>query len=107
MQSVLPGLPAVSPTGNATVSLSGGDVTTLGTSESFNLNISPTNAVTVLPANTPHLALSLATSGLFSGSLVNAGHSVPLHGVILQKQMEGFGFFLGSDAAGSITLTPQ
>jgi hypothetical protein len=100
-QSLFPGLGPVSTMGNATAAL-----TVDGVTDSESVDISASNVVTVLPPNPAKLGLSLSTSGLFSGSFTSAGKLVPLHGVVFQKQGQGFGFFLGADATGSVTLAP-
>ena len=52
---------------------------------------------------------NLAATGRFGGSFIHpvSQARTRFQGVIFQKQQAAFGFFLGIDEAGSVTLTPQ
>lgn len=59
------------------------------------------------PTSSDGLSLKLTTaSGLFSGSARNSdnGKSVPINGVLLQKQNSAFGLFLGTGQSGAVYL---
>lgn len=65
------------------------------------------NIVTNLSAN--HLTLRLAaSSGLFTGSVVNpaTGSPISISGIVLQKDNFGAGFFLGTNQSGQVLLAP-
>jgi sugar lactone lactonase YvrE len=48
------------------------------------------------------------TSGLFKGTALSLGNgtSVPINGVLMQKQNTGFGFFLSNGQSGAVYLGP-
>jgi len=49
-----------------------------------------------------------ASTGLYTGSFIHpaTGKSVPLQGVLLQKQRSGAGFFVGPTRHGTIAIAP-
>lgn len=64
----------------------------------------------VVNQGTNKLSLSASkSSGLFSGSATppGGGKAVSFKGAVLQKQTNGFGFFLGTNASGRISLERQ
>lgn len=68
------------------------------------VTIDPKGKVTNLDAN--KLSLSINGNGLISGSVTPpaGGKAVPFKGAILQKGTNGAGFFLGTNASGSVRL---
>ncbi|PWU11637.1 MAG: hypothetical protein C5B50_23020 [Verrucomicrobia bacterium] len=59
---------------------------------------------------TNHLQLNIARPlGKFDGNVTFPGstNAVPIHGALLQDLNEIFGFFLGTDQSGSVSVTPQ
>ena len=64
----------------------------------------------VMNESTNKLTLSASKStGLFSGSALPpaGGKTVSFKGAVLQKQTNGFGFFLGTDASGRVSIERQ
>ncbi|SPE59073.1 putative Lysyl endopeptidase [Verrucomicrobia bacterium] len=60
--------------------------------------------------STNRITLTFARStGLFSGMVTVPGttHSVPFHGAVLQNAAAGYGYFLGTNQSGSVTLGPS
>jgi len=90
--------------GNAQIVFSGGGLT------------SPiTNSVTWSPldnkivnhgANQMSLSLTPKT-GLFKGTVVQSGHSVPFQGVLLENNNVGLGFFPGGNLSGGVSFAPN
>ena len=71
------------------------------------ISISPKNKVTNLDSN--KLSLTFATSsGLFHGNVVDPAtlKNIAFSGALLQKQTNGFGFFLDNNQSGHMLLTP-
>ncbi len=71
------------------------------------MTLSTANKFTITSTNTSRLALSLtASSGLLIGSFVHPDtlKKSAIKGVILQKQAQGGGFFLGTNQSGSLVL---
>jgi hypothetical protein len=74
-----------------------------------------TNTVTWAPNNkvsaSPSVKLSVNTkSGLFEGTVAVApgkGGTVPIHGVLFEKDNVGLGFFLGAGQSGTVTFGPN
>jgi hypothetical protein len=67
--------------------------------------LSTVNKVT----STDGLSVTITTaSGLFKGNAHNPGDgsSIPINGVILQKQNTAYGTFLGTDQSGAVYLGP-
>ena len=64
-----------------------------------------------VPATDPsNIKLSLMTSsGMFSGSTMNPepGKPITVHGIVLQNQNFGAGYFLGTNQTGSVLLSPK
>jgi hypothetical protein len=63
----------------------------------------------VINESTNKLSLSASkSSGTFSGSATPTagGKAVSFQGAVLQKQTNGFGFFLGTNASGRVSLGP-
>jgi hypothetical protein len=57
--------------------------------------------------DTNKMSLTISTtSGLFSGGVVNpaTGKTIPVHGVVLQKQNIGAGYFLGTNQTGEVFI---
>jgi hypothetical protein len=100
--SFTPGVPLVNWT-NGQVVLENGNLSpgiTNGLSIDANSKITGTNK----------LVLSFTTAtGLFRGSVMNpdTAKPIPVNGVMLQKQNLGYGYFLGTNQTGSVTLGPQ
>jgi len=70
------------------------------------LSIAANNAI----SGTNKLALAFTlTTGLFHGSVLNpaTGKQIPVNGALLQKQNLGYGYFLGTNQTGRVTLGPQ
>jgi hypothetical protein len=70
------------------------------------LSISPNNTI----SGTNSLKLSFTTtSGLFQGSVLNpaTGKPITVKGALLQKQNIGYGYFLGTNQTGGVTLQSQ
>lgn len=68
-----------------------------------NLSIDLNSKIT----GTNKLVLSFTTAtGLFHGSVLNpdTGKPITINGALLQKQDAGYGYFLGTDQTGSVTL---
>ena len=104
--SVVPNLPSTVSTSVANVDLSftGGPITSTIT-KSF--NISPSNGVKVIPADSSFTFSLTASSGLFKGSITPAGGSAMSYiGVTLQKGSTagGTGFVLGTNETGAVSL---
>jgi hypothetical protein len=80
-----------------------------------NLSADFTNAIAidakgkVINESTNKLTLSASkSSGTFSGSATppTGGKAVSFKGALLQKQTNGFGFFLGTNASGRVSIGP-
>jgi hypothetical protein len=58
-------------------------------------------------ATTTKLSCS-TSSGIFYGSVINpeTGKAIAIHGVVLQNQNFGAGYFLGTNQSGSVLLSP-
>jgi hypothetical protein len=96
------GVPLVS-WSNGQIVLAHGD---LPDSITNNLSIDLNNKIT----GTNKLVLSFTpTTGLFHGSVLNpdTGKPITVNGALLQKQDTGYGYFLGTDQSGSMTLESQ
>ena len=63
------------------------------------------NGTRLTGSNKLSLTIS-AGSGFFSGRVLNANKSVFVHGALFQKQNVGYGFFVGTNQSGSLTLEP-
>jgi hypothetical protein len=89
---------------SGTVSFSGGN---LDADFSNAISLSAENKVMNQGPNRLSLSFVLAT-GLFNGGVTppSATRSTPFHGVVLQKSVEGFGYFLGTTESGSVVLAP-
>lgn len=105
-QSVLPGLTAVGPAGNAEITFNDAGLAPPGFLKK--LNVKPTNLTAAAALAADRLALSLTNTGAFTGRFIN-----PLtlktsfyRGVILQKQKLGSGYFLTPTESGSLSLEP-
>lgn len=82
--------------------------------ENGNLLPGITNALSIDTNNkitgTNKLAVAFTTAtGAFHGSVINpdTGKPIAVNGVLLQKQNVGFGYFLGTNQTGRVTLGPQ
>jgi len=76
--------------------------------ENITNNVSVSGA-TVMNLSSNKLSLKLSASkGTFKGSIVDpaSGASIPLNGVLLQKQGFGSGYFLGAGESGRIFFGP-
>jgi len=70
-----------------------------------NVSLDPFGKVTNLDANKLNLRIS-RSSGLMTGSVTPPfGEAVSFNGAVLQKQTNGFGFFLGTSASGRVSLS--
>ena len=103
-------LPGLDTNGDASLAFSGG-----GLAAGFPVKpivITLKNSGQYAPGYVPvspedKLSLSFtAVTGAFSGKFFNGVALVPFSGVVLQKQQEGEGFFLGSDDGGEVVLAP-
>jgi hypothetical protein len=89
---------------NASVVFSGGNlVADFTNSVALGLNSQITN----LSSNRLTLSFSLFT-GAFKGSATDpaTGKALPFSGAVFQKQNAGYGFLLGTNQAGRVSLTP-
>jgi hypothetical protein len=96
------GVPLVNWT-DGQIILQGGNLTDSITN---GLSISPNNAI----SGTNNLKLSFTTTtGLFQGSVINpaTGKPIAVKGALLQKQNIGYGYFLGTNQTGGVTLETQ
>ena len=82
--------------------------------ENANLSPSITNGLSIDTNNkitgTNKLVLSFTTAtGLFRGTVMNPDTLKPIavNGALLQKQNLGFGYFLGTNQTGGVTLESQ
>jgi len=82
--------------------------------EGGNLTDSITNGLSIAPNNiisgTNSLKLTFTTTtGLFQGSVLNPATLKPIavKGALLQKQNIGYGYFLGTNQTGGVTLESQ
>ena len=92
--------------GNAQLTLGGGN---LPSNIVKTVVIDADGGVTVSPVGSDQLFLAIQpTTGLFSGSFVNAGINkrVNLNGALLQSDNSGAGLFPGMNRTGFITLEP-
>lgn len=90
---------------NARLSVGQGSLTA-PFSKVFTLTIA--NKGDLTPPNDEKVVFSIAATGLFSGSFLDAtsGKILTFKGMILQEQLSGAGFFLGPPASGLVELTP-
>ena len=90
-------------TSRVTVAMSEGGIAGVLSTSAFVGSLNPTTA-------TPPLTkLTLSTiNGKFNGTFVHpvSGQRLGLHGVVLQKQNLGFGYFSSKTAAGEVSMTP-
>lgn len=101
------------PPGKGTNMLSWTNGTLLATAGNLPASLSNTfvigasHRVTLAPGSVTKLKLN-SKDGRFSGSLRHTatGKSTSFNGVVLQSLEEGFGFFLGTNQSGRVTLTP-
>jgi uncharacterized repeat protein (TIGR01451 family) len=107
VQSLLPGLGATSPTGNADFTASGGDVPA---PLALSVNIDPKNKTAFIAPPAGLLPkVTITSNGLVTGSFIHPDtqKKVTLRGVILQKLERIDGYFLGPDASGPFRLEPK
>ena len=75
---------------------------------SKNIRIDSKSLVTIVapPANDEKVTIKIATAtGLLSGSFKHTdGKVIPYTGVLYQRTVQGFGFFLGATVNGSVTV---
>jgi len=108
--------------GNAAVLLVDGNISGSGIAKA--VNVTDRNVVTVVAAANDRLVFNLrqkyirpnnpdigsySINGLFNGTFTHdvSYRSMTFHGVILQKQEFGAGYFLGTTEAGAVTITPR
>ena len=87
---------------NAVVGFSNGNL-----AAGFARDVAITPAGKVTSDSTNKLSLSISkSSGLFSGSVTppTGGKAVSFKGAVLQKQTNGAGFFLGTNASGAVVI---
>lgn len=107
--SILPGLDPVDVAGNATLTLSNGNLPVPG-SIVVSANVDTRNRVTfVTPPADLKLKATIASSGLIKGSYVHpvSLKSTAFRGVIFQKQNRAAGYFLGPEESGDLAITPK
>lgn len=101
----LPALTANDADGNAELTLADGDLTT-PIIRGLGIDPATSKVTAILPAgNEIKLKLSITkASGLFKGSFVHpdTAKTIKFQGALLQNQAVGFGFFLSTDATGTI-----
>jgi hypothetical protein len=89
---------------DGTIAVSGGDL-----SQNFQgqVHLGPNGAVTSPAGLRLKLKFALST-GTFQGSVVEPGSNrlLPFHGVALQKQKLGAGYFTGVNASGEVVVQP-
>ncbi len=105
--SILPGLLATSPTGNAVFTVAGGG---LSAATPISVNVDTKNKVQFISAPAGVLPkLVIAPTGLITGSFVHpvTHKTVKLRGVIEQATERIDGFFLGATEGGSVSVVPN
>lgn len=71
------------------------------------IGASPKNTVAPSAPNAERLTIKLAGStGLWSGSFLDAGRTVKFQGALLQRGSRAAGYFLGATQSGEVTLVP-
>ena len=99
--------PNVLPVGNATLSLTGGNLAPAGLTKT--LTIEEGNHVTIAAPDPEQTKIKLKPNGQWIGSFVHpvSGHSTNLQGVVLRNRMAGAGFFIGTTESGLARIDPQ
>jgi hypothetical protein len=102
----LPFLGATNPSGNATLTFSGGN---LSSSVMATVNIDSKGKLTTVGTVPAALKLAFAATGGFSGQFTSPASSsiVKFAGVVFDRQQTAGAFFLDGGKSGSVVLTPK
>lgn len=98
--------PNALPVGNATLTLTGGNLPPAGLTKQLVIGLK--NRVDVLPVGPDKTEIKLKGSGAWTGNFIHpvTGKRTTLSGVVLRDPSEASGFFLGSSESGLATIQP-